>query len=93
MCKACLASLPMRRPEKRVIMLKRLIQNKKLDAVKLSVKSSSAPNEPSLIDLFQTVEPTVGKFHLSNGVTLHQFNCAEDFHQQGLHQSGGIMVN
>jgi malonyl-CoA decarboxylase len=35
----------------------------------------------------------VGKFHLSNGATLHQINWAADLSKKGLQQSGGIMVN
>jgi malonyl-CoA decarboxylase len=35
----------------------------------------------------------VGKFHLSNGATLHQINWAADLSKKGLQQSGGLMVN
>lgn len=35
----------------------------------------------------------VGKFHLSNGTTLHQINWAADLSPKGLQQSGGMMVN
>ena len=35
----------------------------------------------------------VGKFHLSNGATLHQINWAADLSKKGLQQAGGIMVN
>jgi malonyl-CoA decarboxylase len=35
----------------------------------------------------------VGKFHLSNGATLHQINWAADLSKKGLQQSGGMMVN
>lgn len=35
----------------------------------------------------------VGKFHLSNGATLHQINWGGDLSKKGLQQSGGLMVN
>lgn len=35
----------------------------------------------------------VGKFHLSNGATLHQINWAADVSKKGLQQSAGLMVN
>ncbi len=35
----------------------------------------------------------VGKFHLSNGATLHQINWAADLSKKGLQQAGGLMVN
>lgn len=35
----------------------------------------------------------VGKFHLSNGATLHQINWAADLSKKGLQQSGSMMVN
>ncbi len=35
----------------------------------------------------------VGKFHLSNGATLHQINWAADLSKKGLQQSAGLMVN
>jgi malonyl-CoA decarboxylase len=35
----------------------------------------------------------VGKFHLSNGATLHQINWAADLSKKGLQQSGCMMVN
>jgi malonyl-CoA decarboxylase len=35
----------------------------------------------------------VGKFHMSNGATLHQINWAADLSKKGLQQSGGLMVN
>jgi malonyl-CoA decarboxylase len=35
----------------------------------------------------------VGKFHLSNGATLHQINWAADLSKKGLQQSCGMMVN
>lgn len=35
----------------------------------------------------------VGKFHLTNGATLHQINWAADLSPKGLRQSAGIMVN
>lgn len=50
----------------------------------------------SLYLMFKTPEPrgdAVGKFHLTNGATLHQINWAADVSKKGLHQSGGIMVN
>jgi len=43
-----------------------------------------------------TLQPhgdAVGKFHLSNGATLHQINWAADLSKKGLRQSAGIMVN
>ena len=43
-----------------------------------------------------TLQPhgdAVGKFHLSNGATLHQINWAADVSKKGLRQSAGIMVN
>jgi malonyl-CoA decarboxylase len=46
--------------------------------------------------MFKTPEArgdAVGKFHLSNGATLHQINWAADLSKKGLQQSGGIMVN
>lgn len=46
--------------------------------------------------MHKTPEPrgdAVGKFHLSNGATLHQINWAADLSKKGLQQSGGIMVN
>lgn len=50
----------------------------------------------SLYLMFKTPEPrgdAVGKFHLTNGATLHQINWAADVSKKGLQQSGGIMVN
>jgi malonyl-CoA decarboxylase len=50
----------------------------------------------SLYLMFKTPEPrgdAVGKFHLSNGATLHQINWAADLSKKGLQHSGGIMVN
>lgn len=35
----------------------------------------------------------VGKFHLSNGATLHQINWAADLSKKGLQQACGLMVN
>ena len=46
--------------------------------------------------MHKTPEPggdAVGKFHLSNGATLHQINWGADLSKKGLLQSGGIMVN
>ena len=50
----------------------------------------------SLYLMFKTPEPrgdAVGKFHLSNGATLHQINWAADLSKKGLQHSAGIMVN
>jgi len=41
----------------------------------------------------ETRGDAVGKFHLSNGATLHQINWAADLSKKGLQQSGGLMVN
>ncbi|OYU13784.1 MAG: decarboxylase [Comamonadaceae bacterium PBBC1] len=46
--------------------------------------------------MHKTPEPqgdAVGKFHLSNGATLHQINWAADLSSKGLQQSAGLMVN
>jgi malonyl-CoA decarboxylase len=41
----------------------------------------------------ETRGDAVGKFHLSNGATLHQINWAANLSKKGLQQSGGLMVN